>query len=230
MQAGCFGSGHIDFICVINLDRRPDRLALIERQCREAEMGFLRLTAIDGKGIPDAVLPRGDGLGWNGGAVANVMSHIAALTLAKLCGARCALVLEDDAVFPPDFPQRANDLMSRVPADWGLLEFGGWHIRAPETVVPGIARARRTLNSHGYIVRAEAVDQLIARLASGINYADHAIATAQAVVPTYMPEDLTVYQAAGPSDIWGKVLDAADGRVRVPEVEVRHDDPRPNAR
>jgi glycosyl transferase, family 25 len=102
-------------IYLINLARRPDRLAAMEKQARRLGLFLTRLDAVDAKGLPDVdqwfqvngplgEIPRGDKCCF--------LSHRAAWARLAASGADYAAVLEDDVVL------RDNAAFALGPADW----------------------------------------------------------------------------------------------------------------
>ena len=98
-------------VFVINLDRRPDRLATISGDLDRLGLPFERVAAIDAR-----TLPPGDRADRNplfrAGSKACMLSHGEALRrfLATGCGA--AMILEDDAELASDLPTVCRS------ADW----------------------------------------------------------------------------------------------------------------
>lgn len=83
---------------VINLDRRPDRLAAIVENLDRIGVEATRISAIDAKTLP--ALKRPDNL--NLGARACMLSHCKALRAFLATGRPAALILEDDAEVAAD--------------------------------------------------------------------------------------------------------------------------------
>ena len=120
------GGAEVRALC-INLDRRPERWEAFKRNC--PIRGVHRFPAIDGRAVrPPAWWRQG------GGAWGCMLSHIRILEQALAdgldrCGGRggVLLVLEDDALFPPDFAERAARFIRALPADWEQAYLGGQH-------------------------------------------------------------------------------------------------------
>ena len=96
-------------VYVINLDRRPDRLATIGRDLDRLGLSFERVAAVDARDLSDAdrltSLPFIDL-----GAVACMQSHAEALRRLLLTSHAAALVLEDDAELASDVPAMCRDV------------------------------------------------------------------------------------------------------------------------
>jgi len=98
----------------INLDRRPERWEAFNRNC--PIRGVHRFPAIDGRRVRPPVWWR-----QGGGAWGCMLSHIRILEQALTDGLDrrgVVLVLEDDALFPPDFAEQATRFISALPGDW----------------------------------------------------------------------------------------------------------------
>jgi GR25 family glycosyltransferase involved in LPS biosynthesis len=107
-------------IQVINLPSRPDRLARMSSQLKDAGLGFENLVAVDGRklGLESKFLSMGE--------VGCFKSHVHAMRRHSESGASYSLILEDDAVLKPVVNQRflseMMDLMERNQID--ILQIG----------------------------------------------------------------------------------------------------------
>lgn len=119
-----------DACYVLNLDRRPDRWAHVQRQIARGRVAKLlqpgvrvtRVSGVDGSLLDAAALHR-DGvlsdMGWQrfqtpledklfgmdltAGAIGCALGHRSVWERVVASGRRCALVLEDDVEFAPDW-------------------------------------------------------------------------------------------------------------------------------
>lgn len=109
---------------VINLDRRPDRLAFFRDQAAERGFDFTRIVAVDGTDpaliARAATLPAGF-TGYRRGPyqLACFESHRKAWRAILESGAPLGLVMEDDVILTPDFSRFLAD--DWVPADADLV-------------------------------------------------------------------------------------------------------------
>jgi GR25 family glycosyltransferase involved in LPS biosynthesis len=107
-------------IQVINLANRPDRLASISSQLKDAGLSFENLVAVDGKklGIESKFLSMGE--------IGCFKSHVDAMRRQVETEASYSLILEDDAVLTPavndSFLSEMMDLMERNQLD--ILQIG----------------------------------------------------------------------------------------------------------
>jgi GR25 family glycosyltransferase involved in LPS biosynthesis len=105
---------------VINLDRNPERLAEIERQCAGFPVPPQRVAAVAGDVLPQTAALRltGDPAAPRG-TLGCFLSHAAAWEQLLAGSADHALVLEDDALPLLSFPTRIGSL--DLPADWDVV-------------------------------------------------------------------------------------------------------------
>lgn len=113
-------------IYIVNLARRPDRLAYMTRQLEAMGLGWQRIEALDGKIVgPDGLDPRTLGTG------PVPMSHGSKAYASTMLDAFArqtddvALYLQDDADLSPDLPAFLNDL-AWLPDEIGLVQFEKW--------------------------------------------------------------------------------------------------------
>jgi len=147
------GGAEVRALC-INLDRRPERWEAFKRNC--PIRGVVRFPAINGRAVrPPAWWRQG------GGAWGCMLSHIRILEQALTDGldrsGGVLLVLEDDALFPPDFAERAVRFIRALPADWEQVYLGGQHrglrVRPPQRVNDEVVRPFMVNRTQAYAVR-----------------------------------------------------------------------------
>lgn len=152
-------SDFFDYLAVINLPSRPDRLRSVR-----AEMAALGI-APDRLDRPDAPVMEEDGGFPSRGVYGNFLSHLAILREAARRGARNVLVLEDDAIFSRRARNRSAQaacLDQLAGHDWGLWHLGHGLSAARRPAQKGIvASAEPFIGAHAYCVRREALDELI---------------------------------------------------------------------
>lgn len=114
-------------VYLINLDRAPDRLALMETMLSDLSLPSERVSAIDGKSLK---FPTADfsergyamrhGRRRNQAEVGCYLSHIACAQKLLASSAEHALVLEDDAILPDDIHDIVNGAIE-AGDDWDIL-------------------------------------------------------------------------------------------------------------
>jgi len=202
----------------INLDRRPERWEAFKRNC--PIRGVHRFPAIDGRAVrPPAWWRQG------GGAWGCMLSHVRILEQAlsdglDRCGGRggVLLVLEDDALFPPDFAERAARFIRALPDDWEQAYLGGQHrglrVRQPQRVNDEVVRPFMVNRTQAYAVRGPFIRVLYQHLCdwpaharSPRHHVDHRMELLHrsGQHKVYAPATWIVGQAGGPSDISGRV-------------------------
>jgi glycosyl transferase, family 25 len=117
-------------IFLINLDRSPNRLALMRAQANASGLRFERVPAIDGtKELPtwatvQFLSPHGRvRAGLSEGEVGCYASHL--LVFSKIIERRleAAIVLEDDAVLDDEFGWKTLQAIRAAPAEWDCIHF-----------------------------------------------------------------------------------------------------------
>ena len=106
----------------INRDRDEARRVFIEWYLREAGIDAERIPAVEGLAVPrsqvhffyddDAQSSR-----LNPGEVGCYASHLMAASIVVDRGLEHALILEDDAEFPPELPQSLENILASLPTD-----------------------------------------------------------------------------------------------------------------
>lgn len=208
------GGTEVRALC-INLDRRPERWQAFQRNCPIRDIQ--RFPAIDGRAVrPPAWWRQG------GGAWGCMLSHIRILEQALTDGldrrGGVLLVLEDDALFPPDFAERAARFIRALPADWEQVYLGGQHrglrVRQPQRVNDEVVRPFMVNRTQAYAVRGPFIRVVYQHLCdwpaharSPRHHVDHRMELLHASRrhKVYAPTTWIVGQAGGPSDISGRV-------------------------
>lgn len=187
---------------LINLRRRPDRLASALAQCEKASIKPTVFPAIDGHALPLPELWK-DG----SGAYGCLESHRRVLERCILDGVNSVMVLEDDATLVPDFSTKLAELLAVLPSDWDAVFLGGQHITPPiQTDVPGIVRAVNCHRTHAYLVRGEYMRKLYQVWSTERGHCDHIWGRHQEQYQVFAPLKWMASQAAGVSNINGRTL------------------------
>lgn len=179
-------------VFVINLDRRPDRLASVTRQLKAAGIWFERMAAIDGAAFPESPA------GISGGMVACHLSHRLCWQALLASGERHALVLEDDVVLSQKLPAFLASPPLPGDADILRLETMPRLVQFSRSFVPGPAGCNlhrlRTphYGSAAYIVSARAATALLKQDLSGTVAIDHLLNLPERGATAPVP--LVIYQ------------------------------------
>ena len=210
---------YFDAVVVVNLARRPERLAEFNRQLEAQEWPFLPpqvFEAVDGGAVPTPS-------NWTegGGAYGCLRSHHRILESSILAGVSRLLVLEDDLVLCEDFATKVTQFLQTVPDDWEQIMFGGQHMQYPEDLrIPGVVRCFNCQRTHAYAVRGRMLKDLYRKWAEATDgHCDWIMGAMQAGYRVYAPDPFLCGQDGGKSDIRGIVQpvrfwDGSDSDIR----------------
>lgn len=152
------GAGQAIPVCVINLDRRPDRLAFMAGQLDAAGLAWTRVPATDAATASDAELaevvdPDAPLIRMGRGSQACAVSNFRIFRALATSEAPAVLVLQDDSEISPELAGFLRDA-DWIPPDIGLVQFEKWSRRAtskllgpPLGIAPVPGREIRRLHS-----------------------------------------------------------------------------------
>lgn len=202
--------------CVINLDRRPERLrAFHTRLPADWPFGTVyRVAAFDGAGMTPPPWYGGKHRLTLRGAWGCFCSHLSNWKTAIADDLDSVLILEDDCVFAPDFPARARQFVDAVPDDWDMIYFGGQHLNhdtiPPVRVNEHVIRGRNVNRTHAYAIRRDMMQRCVDELGkpwpqqmpvNRYNF-DFRLGQLQEGRNVYCPTQWLCGQAAGTSDVY----------------------------
>ena len=194
---------YFDRVVVINLKRRPDRLATFKDILQKCQWPFkepILFEAIDGNKVPTPV-------GWvaGGGTWGCMQSHRQVLERAIHDDVENILVLEDDLTVRNTFLADIIKFLKEVPDDWDQLMLGGQHIHAASPFKPGLVKCLNCQRTHAYAIRGTMLRDLYATWcsASSVTHCDHIMGPMQSRYHVYAPDPFVFGQIQSKSDISG---------------------------
>lgn len=138
----------------INLDTRPDRKELVEKEFKNIGIHAERFKAIK---MPN-------------GALGCSMSHLKCIELAKSNDWDHVLIVEDDILFlqPNTFITNFNRFLSNYDS-WDVVLIAGNNVAPYKTVDPYCVQVNKCQTTTGYLVKKHYYDTLIQNFREGIN-------------------------------------------------------------
>ena len=183
----------------ISLPRRQDRRAWLQARMADAGVTAEWFRAFDAQGLRRCK-------GFKGlPQRANSLSFRFLLRAAERRQSAALLVLEDDAVFHPQFRERVAPL--ELPADWQIFYFGCQHLGPPKRAGDGLVRVSRALDTHAVAFRQSAYREIRKVMRGSFSSRDLCndvlLASLHDKLPTYAAFPNLIWQAHGESDIAG---------------------------
>ena len=136
----------IDYIFIITLPHRADRLQKITSQLTQLGYQYEVFYGVNGKEIKKQY--GCDNL--NNGCTA---AHGQIMQRAFIMGLENVLIVEDDCVFSDDFKETIANFTP--PDEWDVIYLSGTHREPPAKINNTISRCVRTLTTHAYLFNAK---------------------------------------------------------------------------
>lgn len=182
-----------DKVFLINLDRRPDRLAECDTWLRSQGIFYERISAYDGQTLPGDDPRRRAELGCK-------LSHEKAIKYILQRGYSKTLILEDDFDPIPDLLEKFSEASKWVPSDWNQLYLGGNHQNLLIPVNKFVAKTKATATTHAYALNLNICEGLLEGFQL-VEPVDTIYRIAQQKMNAYALTPNLINQKAGYSDI-----------------------------
>jgi hypothetical protein len=147
-----------DAVIVVNLDRRPDRLAGITHQLKSLQITWKRWPAIDDRGTDMTPI------------LCSTISWFNRLFYAQCKDFQNVLLLDDDCEFVPNFYDKLNEIWPQIPDDWDTVSFGE-HLLKSTKITDKIHKIDQSYGGHATAVKVKCVPTILSSL-TGKNFAD----------------------------------------------------------
>ncbi len=197
---------YFDKTFLINLDRRPDRLAIVNNECVKFGVKFERISAIDGSVNNFELIDKN--YYWNNNAASLSMTYLKILLYCKENNINSVLFLEDDVEFDLKLNDRLFDIFIELPKDWELLYFGSNHNKPYIPYSKNLVRCSRTYSTHCVAINSTVYDILIEDLSKLDKPIDCKLADLiQSRGKSYSVFPNIAFQRVGYSDILNQKVD-----------------------
>lgn len=196
---------NFDRVVCISLKRRNDRRLRLKKLCRSNGWPFRPIEFFDAIDGGSGKIPVGRGFTSGGGAWGCRQSWVSVLERAMTDGVESILVLEDDAMWRPDFAEEAALFFNDLPADWEVAFLGGQNMQTPTKVTDRVARVRNCQRTHAIALRGQGILFVYQVIANADRHIDHLLGPACGRNrKAYQATPFLVGQAATQSDISGR--------------------------
>jgi len=178
-----------DAVIVLNLDRRPDRLAAITHQLNSLQVTWKRWPAIDDLNTDMTPI------------FCNVMNTVNRLFYAQWKEYKHVLLLDDDCEFVPDFESKLDEVWPQIPDDWDTVTFGD-HILKSVQVNGKIKKIEESYGGHATAIKMSCAPILLQAL-QGKTFADLELNSISNKINRYAIDPGLVGQGRYQSDLVG---------------------------
>ena len=180
-----------DAIIVVNLDRRPDRLAAITHQLDSLQVTWKRWPAIDDRGTDMTPI------------FCNVMNAVNRLFYAQWKEYKHILLLDDDCEFVPNFETKLDEVWPSIPDDWDTVSFGD-HLISATPITDKIQKINESYGGHATAIKMSCVTTLLNGF-KGKNFADLELNAMSGDLNRYVIEPGLIGQGRYESDLVGGI-------------------------
>lgn len=191
-----------DRIVLINLDRRPDRLAEFEEQAQRVGLTYERYSAFDAEGKTDQY---GRPLR---GIVACTQSHYRVIDKALNDGVERLFVFEDDANFVDNFNEEFEKTWAQMPNDWEIF-YGGLWLHSFSKHSERLVKPSYSYSAHAYGIDRKGMEAVHRHL-QGKQVIDLELSILNGRMKAYCAKPALVYQRPSYSDLDKQYRDVTD--------------------
>ena len=191
-----------DRIVLINLDRRPDRLAEFDEQAQRVGLTYERHAAFDAEGKTDQY---GKPLR---GIIACTRSHFDVLDKALNDGVERLFVFEDDANFVDNFNEEFEKTWAEMPDDWELF-YGGLWLHNFNKYTERLVKPTNSYSAHAWGVDRKAMETVHRNL-QGKQIIDVELSIMNERMKAYCAKPALIYQRPSYSDLDKEFRDVTD--------------------
>ena len=196
---------NFDRVVCISLKRRQDRRQRLKKLCRTNGWPFRPIEFFDAVDGGSGEVPPGKGFISGGGAWGCRQSWSRVLEQAMADGLGSILVLEDDAMWRPDFATEVQAFFGDIPADWQIAFLGGQNMATPTRVTDRVARVSNCQRTHAIALRAQGIRFVYQVAATSDRHIDHLLGPACGRNRrAYQATPFLIGQCATKSDISGR--------------------------
>jgi GR25 family glycosyltransferase involved in LPS biosynthesis len=193
-----------DYIYIINLEHRRDRLKVITKAAAKAKLNNEKIKifpAINGNQI---VMPQN----WKftSGELGCLESHFAVLKDAQQKKFKNILVLEDDITFCKQFKKKLNAAIAQLPLNWDMLYLYSYHYLPAEHYSINLNKCNSTLSTVAYAVNEKSIPFLIEQIESKTQVIDVIFASLHQEINAFASKKNLCIHYDGYSDVKQKQI------------------------
>jgi GR25 family glycosyltransferase involved in LPS biosynthesis len=192
-------------IYVLNLKKRDDRLAHIERQLAKINCkGYNVIEAIDGYSVENPT-------NLKNGMYGLILTYFKIYEQTKNINSESIIIIEDDCVFSNNFCTVFQGFIQEVPDDWKILYFGGNHNKhmgaeEPQKVSENVIKVHNTYTAHCIVIKKDLFFDFIDELKKLNIENDILFAEFQKRFPCYSTSEKITWQVNNHSDIENRYI------------------------
>jgi glycosyl transferase family 25 len=197
---------YFDAIFLINLKRRPDRLAKARAQLfNQAIEEFWLYPAVDGTEL-DYKGP------LNAGQMGCTLSHLGIIKYAKANNLDKIFIFEDDIEMTDNFNEVIAAAIAELPTDWCMFFAGANHVKKVKPFSNHLVKLEGSYCAQAYAIHSRFYDTIINLVEKEYNQVidDYYFVHLQPKYPCFCATPKVAFQAKGYSDLQYQVVDYSE--------------------